>query len=67
MFQLLHSEDKTVVLDKNSGDTIYLINNCFLYMAEQVFTLGRNNEIILTFVPHPWLPELYNDEPELFN
>lgn len=29
VFQLLHSEDKTVVLDKNSGDTIYLINNCF--------------------------------------
>lgn len=26
------------------------INNCFLYMPEQVFTLGRNNEIILTFV-----------------
>lgn len=36
-------------------------------MPEQVFTLGRNNEIILTFVPHPWLLELYNDEPELFN
>ena len=67
MFQLLHSEDKTVVLDKNSGDTIYLINNCFLYMPEQVFTLGRNNEIILTFVPHQWLLELYNDEPKLFN
>ena len=66
MFQLLHSEDKTVVLDKNSGDTIYLINNCFLYMPEQVFTLG-NNEIILTFVPHQWLLELYNDEPKLFN
>lgn len=43
------------------------INNCFLYMPEQVFTLGRNNEIILTFVPHQWFLELYNDEPKLFN
>ena len=32
-------------------------------MPEQVFTLGRNNEIILTFVPNSWLLELYNDEP----
>ena len=67
VFQLLHSEDKTIILDKNSGDTIYLVNNCFLYMPEQVFTLGWKNEIILTYVPHPWLLELYNDEPELFN
>ena len=67
VFQLLHSEDKTIALDKNSGDTIYLVNNWFLYMPEQAFTLGWNNEMILTYVPHPWLLELYNDEPELFN
>lgn len=64
--QLLRSEDKTISLDKNSGDTIYLVNNLFLHMPEQVFTLGWNNEMILTYVPQPWLLDLYNEEPELF-
>lgn len=38
--KLLRSEDKTITLDKNSGDTIYLVNNMFLHMPEQAFTLG---------------------------
>ena len=66
ILQLLRSEDKTISLDKNSGDTIYLMNNLFLHMPEQAFTLGWNNEMILTYVPQPWLLDLYNDEPELF-
>ena len=66
VLQLLHSEDKTITLDKNSGDTIYLVNNLFIYMPQQAFTLGWNNEMILTYVPQPWLLDLYNDEPELF-
>lgn len=66
VFQLLHSEDKTIALDKNSGDTVYLVNNLFIYMPQQAFTLGWNNEMILTYVPQPWLLDLYNDEPELF-
>ena len=67
ILQLLRSEDKTIRLDKNSGDTIYLVNNLFLHMPEQAFTLGWNNEMILTYVPQPWLLDLYNEEPELFN
>ena len=66
VLQLLRSEDKTISLDKNSGDTIYLMNNLFLHMPEQLFTLGWNNEMILTYVPQPWLLDLYNEEPELF-
>lgn len=66
ILQLLRSEDKTISLDKNSGDTIYLMNNLFLHMPEQAFTLGWNNEMILTYVPQPWLLDLYNEEPELF-
>ena len=65
--QLLRSEDKTISLDKNSGDTIYLLNNLFLYMPQQVTSVGWNNEIILTYTPQPWLLELYNEEPDLFN
>lgn len=66
VLQVLRSEDKTIELDKNSGDTLYLVNNLFLHMPQQAFTLGWNNEIILTYVPQPWLLELYNEEPELF-
>ena len=44
--QLLHSEDKTISLDKNSGDTIYLVNSLFIYMPQQAFTLGWNKEMI---------------------
>ena len=65
--QVLRSSDKTISLDKNSGDTIYLVNNLFLHMPEQAFTLGRNNEMILTYVPQAWLLDLYNEEPELFS
>lgn len=65
--QLLKSEDKTISLDKNSGDTIYLLNNLFLYMPQQVISVGWNNEMILTYTPQPWLLELYNEEPDLFN
>lgn len=66
ILKLLRSEDKTITLDKNSGDTIYLVNNMFLHMPEQAFTLGWNNEMILIYVPQPWLLDLYNEEPEFF-
>ena len=66
VIQLMRSDDKTITLDKNSGDTIYLVNNLFLHMPEQAFTLGWNNKMILTYVPQPWLLDLYNEEPELF-
>lgn len=64
--QLLESEDKTISLDKNAGDTIYLENNFFLHMPEQVFSLGWDNEMTLKYVPQPWLLDLYNEEPEFF-
>ncbi len=66
IFQLLNSEDKTIQLDEKSGDTIYLVNSLFIYRPEQLVTPGWNNEMIMTYVPQPWLLELYNDEPELF-
>lgn len=67
ILKLLRSKDKTISLDSNSGDTIYLVNNLFLHMPQQVFTLGWDNEMVLTYVPHPWLLDLYNEEPELFD
>lgn len=67
ILQVLRSEDKTITLDKNSGDTIYLVNNLFLHMPQQVFSLGWNDEIMLKYVPQPWLLDLYNQEPEMFS
>ena len=67
VLKVLRSEGKSISLDKNSGDTIYLVNNLFLYMPQQVVSLGWDNEMILTYVPHPWLLDLYNEEPELFS
>lgn len=66
VLKMLKSDEKAISLDKNSGDTIYLENSLFLHMPQQVFTMGLNNEMILTYVPQPWLLELYNEEPELF-
>jgi hypothetical protein len=66
ILKLLRSKAKTIMLDKNSGDTIYLLENRFLHQPEQVYSLGWNNEIILIYVPQLWLMELYNEEPELF-
>ncbi|MDO4528797.1 MAG: super-infection exclusion protein B [Lachnospiraceae bacterium] len=66
ILRLLESEDKTILLDKTAGDTIYLENNLFLHMPEQVFSLGWDNEMTLKYVPQPWLLDLYNEEPEFF-
>lgn len=63
---LLQSEDKTILLDKNSGDTIYLVNSLFLHMPEQIFSVGCDDKMILNYVPQPWLLDLYNEEPDLF-
>lgn len=66
ILELLRSKDKTIMLDKNSGDTIFLVNEMFLHQPEQVFSLGWNNEMILTYVPELWLMKLYNEDPKLF-
>ncbi|MBE5907649.1 MAG: hypothetical protein E7278_02290 [Lachnospiraceae bacterium] len=66
IIELLLSEDKTIILDKNSGDTVYLVQNMFLYQPEQLFIPGFNNEMLLKYVPHPWLLDMFNKEEDLF-
>ncbi len=65
--ELLSSSDKAIRLDKNSGDTTYLLSNLFIHQPEQAFSLGWDNEMILIYVPQPWLLDLYNEEPGLFS
>ena len=64
--KLMHSNDKSIQLDANSGDTIYLKTNLFIHQPQQIFSVGFDNEMILTYVPEPWLIDLYSEEPELF-
>lgn len=66
VLQVLRSEDKTIELDKDSGDTIYLVNNLFLHMPEQLCSIGWDNKLIIKCVPQAWLLELYNEEPAFF-
>lgn len=64
--KVLKSDNKMISLDKNSGDTIYLENSLFLHTPQQVATMDWNGKMVLTYVPQPWLLELYNEEPQLF-
>lgn len=66
VLELLKSEDKVILLDAASGNTLYLQNNNFIYRPEQIFSAGYDNEIYMKFTPHPWLIDLYNNEPDLF-
>lgn len=64
--KLLRSKEKAIKLDRNSGDTVYLLNGLFIHQPDQAVSLGWDNEMILVYVPQPWLIDLYNEEPELF-
>lgn len=40
ILRMLQSDEKSVLLDSNSGDTIYLEKNLFLHRPQQFVTLG---------------------------
>ena len=64
--ELLNSADKAIRLDCNSGDTLYLMSNLFIYAPAQVFSIGSDNKFEEVFVPQPWLIELFQNKPDLF-
>lgn len=66
VLKLLKSKEKHIVLDIASGNTIYLQDNNFIYRPEQMIIPGYDDVICAKFIPHPWLIDLYNKEPELF-
>lgn len=64
---LMRSSSKSIELDSLSGDTIYLSERNFIHRPQQVvdaFVLYDNK---YTYVPQPWLIDLYENEPELFD
>ena len=67
VLELLKDEEKVIYLDEASGNTQYLLNNNFIYCPRQVFSPEPDNTIFMKYIPHPWLIDLYNKEPKLFN
>lgn len=63
--EALKSADKAIYLDVSSGDTVYLQND-FLHRPFQSGSFIPGGKIVKKFVPQPWLIDLYNEEPELF-
>ena len=64
--KLMKSSSKSIELDSLSGDTIYLSEHNFIHRPQQVvdaFVLYDNK---YTYVPQPWLIDLYEKDPELF-
>ena len=62
----MKSSSKSIELDSLSGDTIYLSKHNFIHRPQQVvdaFVLYDNK---YTYVPQPWLIDLYEKDPELF-
>ena len=65
--KLMKSPSKSIELDSLSGDIIYLSEHNFIHRPKQVvdaFVLYDNK---YTYVPQPWLIDLYEKEPDLFN
>ena len=63
----MKSSSKSIELDSLSGDTIYLSEHNFIHRPQQVvdaFVLYDNK---YTYVPQPWLIDLFEKEPKLFN
>lgn len=66
ILELLKSEDKVILLDIAAGNTRYLQDNNFIYRPEQLIIPDYGDTICARYIPHPWLVDLYNKEPELF-
>lgn len=67
IIKLMKSSSKSIELDSLSGDTIYLSEHNFIHRPQQVvdaFVLYENK---YTYVPQPWLIDLFEKEPKLFN
>ena len=62
----LQDSNKSIILDISSGNTLYLQSNGFLFESQQIPIVEPNNKIFKIFALQPWLIDLYNEEPELF-
>lgn len=66
IYEMMRNSAKSISLNDTSGNTIYLINNGFLYRPQQFISLEFDNNTYSNHTPQPWLIDLYNKKPELF-
>ena len=64
---LMESSSKSIELDSLSGDTIYLSERNFIHCPQQVVDTFGLYDNKYTYVPQPWLMDLYKKKPGLFN
>lgn len=65
IIKMLKSSDKSIHLESTSGNTVYLVQKNFIYQPQQ-FCTPDEYSFELVYVPHPWLIDLYNQEPDIF-
>ena len=63
IIKLMNNSSKSIELDGTSGDTLYLVENNFIFRPEQILDI-YNGEYI--YAPQPWLIDLFEKEPTLF-
>lgn len=61
---LLESKDKSICLDSNSGNTIFLSQNGFIHQPQQICSIDETDSLILRYIPQLWLMELYQNNPK---
>lgn len=66
LISLLKSPKCSMELDPTSGSTLYLLNNQFIHQAQSYLFVGPGYTAPVTYVPEPWLIDLFYKEPNLF-
>lgn len=66
--ELLHSEDKVIILKMTDGNARYLINMGFLQMPRQTMVFAHHDQgaILCRYLAQPWLLSAYNKDPKYF-
>lgn len=66
IFDLLNSEEKSIKLCQTDGDTVYLVERCFIFRPSQSLDALALYENVAIYAPQLWLLELYEKEPDFF-
>ena len=65
LLDLLSSQDKSIVLDSNSGNTVYLLCNRFIHQPQQIITMHEEDVMMMRYVPEGWLMDAYQNNPKV--
>ena len=66
LVSILTNPKCSIELDPTSGNTLYLLNNQFIHQAQSYIFAGPGYTAPVTYVPEPWLIDLFHKEPDLF-